>query len=91
MYDIPVSDREIIKRVYVKLNEVNDNICTENDVVNREQEWQEWAEHEKQLFMNANKINDITNLGIGEEIGRKVSFLSAIKISILKDFFVIFS
>lgn len=66
------NNRDIIKQINVKLNEIQRAVCTEVDETSREEKWQNWLKLEKQLFWGADE-NNITIIGDTEEFTEKVS------------------
>lgn len=58
--DVPSSDRDIFKRLYVKINEFNRDVCSESDETLRERNWRMWIKQQKRQFLNTNKIENAT-------------------------------
>lgn len=70
--DVPLYDKNIYKRFYIKVKEFNQSICNENDEVIREEKWQTWVNKEKQQFPSTNEVNDIAIIGSDEFFDTKV-------------------
>lgn len=70
--DMPVYDKDIYRRLHLKLNEFNQTICTEIDEMAREEKWQNLVKEEKQP--SANENTNITQIDDYEIFNEKVNY-----------------
>lgn len=71
--NLPPYDKDVYKRIHLKVKEFDKNICTESDEAIREEKWQNWAKQEEQVFLSMNKIDDFEFLD-QEDYEKKVRF-----------------